>query len=175
MWVWDIGHEGKSDFERVTVQRQRGEKPQKCILPLLQGAQWKTLRTHLLLEIAAYNAKTQKKGLEKSWQSNFAIAAVTPFGALFCNHLFNHCQKSFMQGCLLLRVPMREMRIFANRRRPCDWQGQNQHELLGFYSQINTSLHFPSIGRNFDQSEFDKAILIAQLRTPSCKRGFRNQ
>ena len=131
-WLW------KSDCSEA-----KRRKTTKVYSAIITGrAQWKTLRTHLLLEIAAYNAKTQKKGLEKSWQSNFAIAAVTPFGALFCNHLFNHCQKSFMQGCLLLRVPMREMRIFANRRRPCDWQGQNQHEWLGFYSQINNTSTF---------------------------------
>ena len=132
-WLW------KSDCSEA--KRRKTTKVYSAIIT--GGAQWKTLRTHLLLEMAAYNAKTQKKGLEKSWQSNFAIAAVTPFGAPFCDHLFNHCQKSFMQRCLLLPgVPMREMRIFANRRRPCDWQGQNQHEWLGLYSQINNTSTF---------------------------------
>ena len=36
-------------------------------------------------------------------------------------------------------------------------------------------LHFSSIRRNFDQSEIDMEISIAQLRTPSCKRGFTKQ
>ena len=140
MWVWVIGHEGKSDFERATVQRQRGEKPLKCILPLLQGEHNGRHCAHIYYwKWRLTMPKLKRKGLKsldnRISQSLLLLLFVITYSII--------AKKSFMQRCLLLPgVPMREMRILANRRRPCDWQGQNQHEWLGFYSQINNTSTF---------------------------------
>ena len=161
-WLW------KSDCSEA--KKRKTTKVYSAIIT--GGAQWKTLRTHLLLEMAAYTMpKLKRKGLKsldnRISQSLLLLLFVITYSIIakkvLCSDAFSFLE--FQCGKWEFLQIEGDLATGKDRISTNGWD---------FIPKL-IHLHFSSIRRNFDQSEFDLEISIAQLGTPSCKCSFRKQ